>query len=258
MGTRKLIQISLFVFSFFLFQSNFLQAEPSDEVAVVDEVCGQPEGIPCRECDVCGNDFCEPPENAKPKDTNNPNGCPEDCLEFQADPNLPLNPQQNCGVIDVAPFQIVCDDGDICTQDTCEHIPPTALVGTCNYDPKSCSGPISDGCCPAGCNEDATPGNNFYDTDCCDTPGGQGNPTPTPTAFPTPTPTPTPTPIPNVTPNPSGPGQGTPTPIGAAQLQGSGDLCSLQRNAAANWFSVYGILALVGFMGLFSRNLRRK
>lgn len=50
-----------------------------------------------------------------------------------------------------------CEDGDVCTTNTCQGNPPAAvklgaLIGFCDIEPAGCSGNASDLCCPDACN----------------------------------------------------------------------------------------------------------
>jgi len=163
-----------------------------------------PDDAVCQECNQCGNGICEFPEDT--------DQCPQDCLEPGKDPGLPKDPPKTCGPIDYPGVVLGCNDGDYCTEDICGTASATlALVNTCEYKPKSCSGDTQDFCCPQGCSGDPQSG-NAYDIDCC-------------TPEPSPSPSPVPTPVPSASPNPNDdiPPENQPM----MWFQGSG--CSLVR-----------------------------
>lgn len=193
-----------------------------------------PEPTICKNCQSCGNGICEPPENPSPSDENNPNGCPEDCLQPGVDPSLPANPITSCGPIDDAQFSTLnCNDGNLCTEDIC-NVSPFGLVGPCSYEPKGCSGATSDFCCPRSCSGDPSSGGNF-DVDCCVPP-------------PSPNPTPTPTPNPKITPNPSEPGPNSDTGdnfSGGLRMQGSG--CNSLLAGAPSGDRLSWLFLILGF-----------
>ncbi len=122
--------------------------------------------VDCRNCipeglatlENCGNGICEP-EEGEACDT-----CAIDCLLPGFSDTCPLTQgnviQDACSVInpqitfDGPPyneiFQGVCEDGDLCTDNTCVNISQVAVVFVCEAAPKQCE-PDADFCCPAGC-----------------------------------------------------------------------------------------------------------
>jgi len=116
----------------------------------------------CRNCipdglatlENCGNGICEPDEG-EACDT-----CAIDCLIPGFEEVCPLTTgiviRQACQApipqvtFDGPPYNVVgsleCEDGDLCTDNSCNETDPTV----CDATPKSCV-PDADFCCPAGC-----------------------------------------------------------------------------------------------------------
>jgi len=210
--------------------------------------------VDCRNCipdglatlENCGNGICEPDEG-EACDT-----CAVDCLlpGFPAD-TCPLTSGQviadacQLGITFDGPpyndpFSGACEDGDLCTDNTC-----AAAAAVCTVTPKACSITVPDFCCPAGCNPppagaDCGPNDSTCDVDCYIP--EQCIPTPSP----------------------------TPPPVFAGCLEGGGGwgekngpgcggaACALNPAASA----VPGLSLALSLAGLFGfgvyRNLRRR
>lgn len=111
-----------------------------------------PEGLATLE--NCGNGICEPDEG-EACDT-----CAVDCLLPGFEDVCPLTTgiviRQACQLpipqvtFDGPPYNVEglqnCEDGDLCTDNTCNESDPTI----CDVTPKSCK-PDADFCCPSGC-----------------------------------------------------------------------------------------------------------
>lgn len=136
------------------------------------------------------------------------------------------------------PHSLKCEDGDICTDNTCEPVQDH----TCHVTNKACDPKVEDLCCPAGCNppgaNDSCAGVTNCDLDCLPAEQCEGPP---PTS--------------------------TPRPRGLC-LQGSGlrqtdenancDTCALNKNAASqgwagDYWQVFALLAMAGGAWLLRR-----
>jgi len=157
----------------------------------------QSDGPQCEACNVCGNGICEKPS----EDAIN---CQKDCLKLGDDPGLPSNPPNSCGAVDLPGNHFKnCDDGDVCTADSCNFVPiGDGFTYVCDYQPKGCSQATADFCCPSGCVDDVSAG-KAYDIDCCVVPPPSPSPLPSPRVSPLPSPQVSPLPSPQVSPLPS-------------------------------------------------------
>lgn len=162
-----------------------------------------PNNAQCSDClftgaDSCGNGICEQDLGESFDD------CPVDCRVpgFPFATPLPEgDPILNTACEPRGPRTITfggniensgtCEDGDICTTNTCQGGVPAAgiITGFCDIEPAGCSGNTSDLCCPTGCNPapDGTGTCNSEldpgcDVDCLPDCGG-GIPTPPPTVL---------------------------------------------------------------------------
>jgi hypothetical protein len=179
----------------------------------------------------CGNGVCEPIVAGE-----NPTNCSIDCrvpgftgpILSEGDPILDNACFDLSGItFDGPPFnepnQGSCEDGDVCTDNTCAANggPP------CTVTPKSCSGDLSDLCCARSCTPPPTgePCANILDcdVDCY---------VATECTLPTPSPTP------------------TPPPPGNPLIEGSG--CSLSALAGSSsalaWLAGLGLIGGFGFL----------
>lgn len=180
---------------------------------------------------TCGNGVCEPVLAGE-----TPTNCSIDCrvpgftgpVLSEGDPILD-DACFNIAAItfDGPPFNTPnsgeCEDGDVCTDNTCGDTggPP------CTVTPKSCSLDVSDLCCARSCTPPPAGGTCANDTGCdvdCYIPIECTLPTPTPTPIP------------------------TPTPPANLLLEGSG--CTLGALAGSSsalaWLGGFGLLAAFG------------